>query len=253
METPNLPPLVIFDLDGTLAESKQPLSAEMAVAFAQLLSVTRAGIISGGALSQFLSQVVGTLPADASLPNLSLLPTSGGALYEYGNGAWRAVYAHEIPEADVARIESAMRAAAEETGIIDLASPAHGERIEFRGAQVSFSALGQHAPPDEKRLWDPSKEKRRRLADAMQKLLPAGYVASFGGSTTIDVVADGIDKAYGITQLAQHLGIPERDALFVGDELAEGGNDFPATRTEARCQPVANPSETLALIRALTA
>lgn len=54
----SIPPLVFFDLDGTLAQSKQPLTESMAQLLSQLLHVTRVAIISGGALPQFLSQVV---------------------------------------------------------------------------------------------------------------------------------------------------------------------------------------------------
>ena len=75
--------LIIFDLDGTLAESKQPLTDEMAALVARLLAATRVAVISGGALSQFLKQVVAMLPVDANLANLYLLPTSGAALYEF--------------------------------------------------------------------------------------------------------------------------------------------------------------------------
>ena len=77
--------LIIFDLDGTLTESKQSLTSEMAALLAKLLAVTRVAIVSGGALPQFLTQVVAQLPSDANFANLYLLPTSGAALYEFSN------------------------------------------------------------------------------------------------------------------------------------------------------------------------
>ena len=54
--------LILFDLDGTLAESKQPITTEMAALLAQILAATRVAIISGGALPQFLSQAIAELP-----------------------------------------------------------------------------------------------------------------------------------------------------------------------------------------------
>jgi len=81
--------LIIFDLDGTLAESKQAITSEMAEQVAKLLTETRVAIISGGAFSQFLKQVVALLPVDANLANLYLLPTSGAALYEFRNDNWK--------------------------------------------------------------------------------------------------------------------------------------------------------------------
>jgi hypothetical protein len=92
--------LTIFDLDGTLAESKQALTAEMAELLATLLAKTRVGVISGGALSQFLKQVVAMLPVDANLTNLYLLPTSGAALYEFRNDNWNKIYEERLSEKD---------------------------------------------------------------------------------------------------------------------------------------------------------
>ena len=41
--------LIIFDLDGTLAKSKQPIESEMATLLSRLLDVVKVAIISGGA------------------------------------------------------------------------------------------------------------------------------------------------------------------------------------------------------------
>ena len=49
--------LVAFDLDGTLAESKQPLGEPMGEALADLLDVAHVAVISGGDWPQFDKQV----------------------------------------------------------------------------------------------------------------------------------------------------------------------------------------------------
>ena len=59
--------LVAFDLDGTLAESKQALKDDMAEAFADLLGVAHVAVISGGDWPQFQKQVASRLPARADL------------------------------------------------------------------------------------------------------------------------------------------------------------------------------------------
>lgn len=248
-----MPPLVMFDLDGTLAESKQPIDRAMAHLLARLLARAKVAVVSGGALPQFLKQVVARLDQDAALTNLYLLPTSGAALYEYRNGGWDKIYEERISEADAARIEAAAREGAEVSGAIDFSEPAWGERIEYRGAQVTLSALGQEAPVAEKKAWDPDKSKRRALQKEIDARLPEGFTALMGGATSIDITRAGIDKAYGIRQLAARLSIPESSVLYVGDELTEGGNDAPAFSTEAQTAPVASPAETLRLIGALLA
>jgi phosphomannomutase len=40
--------LIVFDLDGTLAESKSPLDTEMAALLTSLLATVKVAIISGG-------------------------------------------------------------------------------------------------------------------------------------------------------------------------------------------------------------
>ena len=40
--------LIVFDLDGTLAESKSSLDGEMAVLLRDLLGIVKVAIISGG-------------------------------------------------------------------------------------------------------------------------------------------------------------------------------------------------------------
>jgi HAD superfamily hydrolase (TIGR01484 family) len=245
-------PLIIFDLDGTLAESKLPLSKQMALSLAKLLSRTRVAIISGGDLSQFTKQVVSRLPENSNIDHLYLLPTSGAALYEHRNGVLTKIYQERISENDVPHIEEAIRDAAQETGLLNFASPAHGKRIEYRESQVTLSALGQEAPLKEKLEWDPSKEKRLTLRNAISHRLPH-FSVNVGGTTSIDITREGIDKAYGIRKICDWLKIEETGALYVGDELTQGGNDFPAFKTYVKTRPVENPAETIELIDSLLA
>ena len=50
--------LIAFDLDGTLAESKYPLDAEMAELLTSLLDIVKVTVISGAAWPQFDKQVL---------------------------------------------------------------------------------------------------------------------------------------------------------------------------------------------------
>lgn len=246
-----VPKLVMFDLDGTLTVSKAPLSDEMAGLLAELMARTKVAVVSGGALPQYLVQVVARLPEGANLGNLFILPTSGSALYEYKDGEWDKVYEERIPEEDAKKIGAAAREGAEATGLIDFAAPAWGERIEYRGSQVTLSALGQGAPAGEKAAWDPDKSKRLSIRDEIQKRLPEGYAAAMGGLTSIDITKDGIDKAYGIRKLCERLAIPESEAVYVGDQLVPGGNDEAAFRTGIKTHAVAVLSDTETFIRSL--
>ena len=59
--------LIVFDLDGTLAQSKSALDAEMSALLHKLLDIVKVAVISGGDWLQFEKQVLSGLPHDESL------------------------------------------------------------------------------------------------------------------------------------------------------------------------------------------
>src|SRR5450432_1973577 len=87
--------LIVFDLDGTLAESKSALDAEMAGLLGKLLKIVKVAVISGGDFPQFEQQVLTNLAHDEQLKNLSLLPTYGTKFYRYESG-WKKLYSEDF-------------------------------------------------------------------------------------------------------------------------------------------------------------
>jgi len=243
-----IPSLIIFDLDRTLAASKEPVSPYTAELFGKLLARTSCAVISGGKFAQLKEQVVDQLPPDASIENLYLLPTSGAALYTYRDGHWQAVYEERLTEEQVQTIKQAMETTIQETGIITADTPSWGERIEARGSEVTLSALGQEAPIAEKDKWDPDGSKKRTLHDALVPMLPSFDVKT-GGSTSIDVTLKGINKAYGIRKIGEFLSYIIADMAYVGDALYPGGNDEVVITTGIKTIPVRNPQDTEEVIR----
>ena len=62
--------LIVFDLDGTLAESKSSLDAEMSKLLGSLLRIVKVAVISGGDWPQLKKQLLSRLPPDQRLTNL---------------------------------------------------------------------------------------------------------------------------------------------------------------------------------------
>jgi phosphomannomutase len=107
--------LVIFDLDGTLAESKLPIDAEMAALLARLLEVVKVAIISGGAWPQFEKQVLSHLPHDERLKDLSILPTCGTKFYRY-HGGWQKLYSEDFSVDEKEKIIGGLNKAIDQSG-----------------------------------------------------------------------------------------------------------------------------------------
>jgi HAD superfamily hydrolase (TIGR01484 family) len=218
--------LVAFDLDDTLAPSKTAITPRMAGLLVRLLDVVEVCVISGGQFAQFQTQLVANLPLDhpEALARLHLMPTCGTQYYLFQGGEWVQQYAENLTEEQKAAALAAVETEAKRLGLWE--GKTWGPILEDRGSQITFSALGQAAPVEEKRAWDPTGEKKNTLRAAVQKHLPDLEVRS-GGSTSIDITRHGIDKAYGMRKLAELTGIGFDEMVFVGDRLDPDGNDFP--------------------------
>ena len=122
--------------------------------------------------------------------------------------------------------------------------------IEDRGSQITFSALGQQAPLEEKKKWDSDFAKRKKIQSILDKLIPE-FSVRLGGATSIDVTKPGIDKAYGVRKLRDVLGISLKEMIFIGDALFAGGNDYPAEQAGVVSIPVKGPHETKRVVEAI--
>lgn len=239
--------IIVFDLDGTLAKSKSPIDEEMSELLNSLLEDHQVAIISGGAWAQFEKQVLGHLPKKALLRKLSILPTCGTKFYRYKND-WEKLYAENFTDEEKKKILDSLHHAIKEANL-DI-KKTWGDQIEDRGSQITFSALGQDAPLEEKKGWDDDFTKRKKVVEHLKKPLKE-FSIGMGGTTSIDITKPGIDKAYGIKKLEEVLGFDIPEMLFIGDALFEGGNDYPARKTGVDCIQVRDPEETKAIIRTI--
>jgi phosphomannomutase len=240
--------LVAFDLDGTLAESKQPIGDEMAGLLKQLLDAALVAVISGGDWPQFEKQVIKRLPAGARLERLFIMPTTGAKLYRFEDDAWHQIYAETFSMEEHDHIITALDAAVKACGFDK--ERTWGRQIEDRGSQITFSALGQEAPLDAKVRWDPDTIKRRKLQEMLGRDL-LDLSVKVGGSTSIDITRAGVDKAYAIRKLSARSGVRADAMLFLGDALYSGGNDEPVRLAGFDAIAVRDVRETMNVVRAI--
>jgi HAD superfamily hydrolase (TIGR01484 family) len=253
--------LIIFDLDGTLADSKAPLDNDMADLIIELLKKRKVAVISGGMFIQFEKQFLSNLPASTDLlKNLFLLPTTGTRMYAWKDSGieknsaelsagWHEGYSENISPEDRKRIIKSIEETWNETGF---ALPEHifGDRIEDRESQVTFSALGQEAPLELKKAWDPDKSKRQAIVNILKDKIPH-FDVSMGGSTSVDITMKGVNKAYGVNKLSNFLKMPISKMLFIGDEIVPSGNDYSVKEDGVDCVNVSGKEQTKEIIKEL--
>lgn len=220
--------LIAFDLDDTLAITKSEISDRMSELLGRLLEKYDVCVITGGRFEQIEKQVVKRLDVpEHLLGKLHLMPTCGTRYYRYDelNHKWVMQYAEDLTKEQKQKIVKALETVAKDMGIW-CDNPA-GEIIEDRFSQITMSALGQQATPEDKYAWaEKFKDLRPIYRDKVAELLPDLEVR-IGGTTSTDITLPGIDKAYGMQKLIEAIDISKDEILFFGDKLQEGGNDFP--------------------------
>lgn len=250
--------VIAFDLDGTLAESKSPVTDRMADLLGKLLEKFQVCVISGGKFEQFEKQLLANLPIEASkLEKLHLMPTCGTRYFVYNasTSSWQRLYAEDFTEAEKEKIIAALNKGFDDLGYRE--KKVWGECVEDRGSQVTFSVLGQDIVDvlgkegvRLKEEWDPDNKKKLELRDYIAKLIPE-FEVRVGGVTSIDVTKLGIDKAYGMKKLTEALSIQKEDIFFIGDRLQEGGNDYPVKAAGIDCMEISHADETALAIEAI--
>jgi HAD superfamily hydrolase (TIGR01484 family) len=219
--------LIAFDLDDTLAITKSPITDRMSELLEKLLVHYDVCVITGGSFEQIKKQVASRLEVeDLLLRKLHLMPTCGTRYYRYHESKheWEQQYAEDLSPTQKKKIIETLEEAAKKLNLWE-ANPA-GEIIEDRGSQITYSALGQQASPEDKYAWDQDGTKKHAIRDYVAERLD-GLEVRVGGTTSVDVTTIGIDKAYGMKKLIEALGISKEEILFIGDKLEEGGNDYP--------------------------
>ena len=220
--------LVAFDLDDTLAITKSEISDRMSELLGRLLEKYDVCVITGGRFEQIEKQVVKRLDVSPRLLNrLHLMPTCGTRYYRYDEleSKWVMQYAEDLTKEQKTQVVDALEKVAKEMGIW-CDKPA-GEIIEDRFSQITMSALGQQATPEDKYAWaEKFKDIRPIYRDKVAELLPDLEVR-IGGTTSTDITLPGVDKAYGMRKIIEAIDISKDEILFMGDKLDEGGNDFP--------------------------
>jgi HAD superfamily hydrolase (TIGR01484 family) len=237
--------LVAFDLDGTLAPSKGFISLEMAYSLSELLSKAQVCVVTGGTKKQVLSQVVKKLPKGSNLKNLSIMPTSGAAYLKFGLFGWKPIYSLKLKRREIRKIKRVVKFSAILLGYWPKES--YGKTIDNRGAQITFSGLGQRAPGYLKDSWDKNGDKKKKLKSKISGHLPDFEVRA-GGSTSIDITKKGIDKGFAVLELIRLNSLNTDEVVFVGDRFDKDGNDFPVLQTGVRCIEVKTPWQTVGVI-----
>lgn len=199
---------IFFDLDKTIAPAREPILPEMYEFLSDLKQDLI--IVSGQAVDQITQQ-------SKKLPAIRLGQNGSHAVDRDGNELWYSPLTEPERTEILSHIETLIEALKEKP------DPAHTP-IEDRGAQITFSPIGNTAPVELKRTYDPDRKKRERLL-SKHPFHSAELTVKIGGSTSLDYIHKKRHKGYHVQKLIDHYHWDNVDCVYFGDGLYPGGND----------------------------
>tara|TARA_Y100000031_G_scaffold26957_1_gene28993 strand:- start:30701 stop:31423 length:723 start_codon:yes stop_codon:yes gene_type:complete len=225
---------ILFDLDGTLTESRSLISKQMSKLLIVLASKMDVVVISGAQLSQMKKQIPWIMNGA-----VIAMGQSGNEVPEY----WE----NKLTDVEVQHVLNHIEKIKKIYRIVDVDE---NDQIESRGGQVAFSLIGHNADKERKREFDSSGEFRLdilRNIPFVHELL----MARVAGTTCFDYTRKDWGKAGNITRLMQKRRWDKNACLYIGDALFEGGNDYPVKETGIECVAVSGPEDTKKIIDSL--
>uniref|UniRef100_A0A182W1P1 Phosphomannomutase n=1 Tax=Anopheles minimus TaxID=112268 RepID=A0A182W1P1_9DIPT len=215
--------LILFDVDGTLTQPRQPITEEMEkFLYQSVLSRATLGLVGGSDLEKMCEQFKGR----EFLQKFDyVFPENGLVQYELGKEMGKMSISKHLGEDVLQRfINYCLHY------IADLELPIkRGTFIEFRNGMLNVSPIGRNCTTEERNQfleYDNEHHVRRTMIERLkEKFSEMDLTYSIGGQISFDVYPVGWDKTYCLNHIAKRKN-PFREIHFFGDKTYQGGNDY---------------------------
>lgn len=249
--------IVLFDMDGTLTEARQPFASFLSSPLWSLGYVADIGIVTGSDMDYVREQLQELIEKHSIRYHLHILPCNGTKWYkppEFPVQSHQLVHdvdmENEIGKDKYRKLmEILIKLQAE---ITDYDVPLTGHHFSARGSMVNWSPIGRNASDKQRsyfKKFDKKSNLRRQFFMKLRLLLDSNdmqnVIVKLGGDTSFDIYPVGWDKTYAL----RHFG--GQNVWFVGDRArSPKGNDFEIFQAcGARSFHTSGPEETLDIIK----
>ena len=199
---------LFFDMDQTIAPARQMMLLKM---FNYLTSLSQDIIVVSGSSIEQMPNQLGTLRS------FRLGQNGNHAIDMEGTELWN------VPLQEHHRTEI-LDHISQIAEILEHDLNHEWNPIEDRGAQITFSPIGNTAPLDLKRTYDPDRSKRLSLLDKIP-FASEDLVVKIGGSTSLDYIHKDRHKGTNVQKLIDYMKWEKDECVYFGDGLYPGGND----------------------------
>lgn len=230
--------IVLFDVDGTLTESRKTIISEVRDLIIELKKKVTIGVVGGSDFIKQKEQLGGDV---LDIFDYSF-PENGVVAYRHGKNIHQNSIKEYLGEDKIQNfVNFCLRYLA------DLDIPIkRGTFIEFRTGMINLSPIGRNCSQQEREqfcLYDSKNNVRSNMIATLEKEFPNYDLKySIGGQISIDVFPIGWDKRYCL----KHLSSKFDKIYFFGDKTDPGGNDYEIyTAYEVDGNQVSSPQDTI--------
>jgi len=253
--------ICLFDVDGTLTESRKRIDKTMLEVLRELSYTTEIGLLTGSGL-EYVKEQLWPLLADQELNlNCHILPCNGveyyipnpdspGNFLEIHRNSMEAKIGFEKFQA-IMKIIMVLQAQIAEA---DYDISFSGHHIQNRESTINWSPIGRNANTGERqqfvamdKIYGIRKKLIHEFKKKMKKEAIDDVIIKLAGDTSFDIYPDGWDKTYAL----KHFPEDQWDCFFVGDRCFPDGNDFEiynALSPLGRSFETSGPEETIEII-----
>ena len=200
----------IFDVDGTLTESRKKIDPEFANWLEMFMTHNACYIVTGSDREKTIEQV------GKHIYNLCVrvYNCSGNDVYEQEKNIRRNEF-YKSKE-----LEEYLEYLLQRSEFPDKT----GKHLEYRPGLLNFSILGRNATPEQRAKyveWDKKTNEREYYSEALKHMFPQ-YQHEVAGDTGIDITGPKGNKS----QIISDFDLKNDHIYFFGDKMEPGGNDY---------------------------
>jgi phosphomannomutase len=217
----------IFDVDGTLTPSRQPMTKEFQEFFSEWVKKNKFYLVTGSDLPKLQEQ-------------MCMYDIEAEAIFTCcGNEMWKPdphivnISAYQIYE-NKFELTNKLKSMLD---VILMASPypdRYGNHIEDRGSMLNFSVVGRDCNQLQREIfygWDNKHNERKKISNVIKEKFPE-LDAVLGGQISIDIYPKGNDKSQVLEHIKDRNVVSTKtdEFIFIGDRTEKGGNDYPLAK-----------------------
>lgn len=244
------PKALVFDMDGTITDSGQPISNEMILELQSIKPAIKKHLVTGANLEKVEKQI----PTTVLLNIFDRVYTCNGTMVynctldmDDETKPIEPELIHQVTlkdhysDADINHIMSVL---------LKIAAKTHtkiktGTFIDWRESQINFSVIGRNCTLGQREdyvKWDKKSNERRKIIQQLREEF-TGWGLSFrlGGQISIDISREGWDKSYAFENMLQS----PSECVFFGDKIVKDGNDLDIAMKCAYYHSVEGPADTI--------